>query len=283
MSWLREPALGRFLLKRSLRILPGFAVAVLISIVIVGPLGDPDWWSRFPLKTCLAKLAILSLNGLPDSFPGSFFPAVNSPTWTIRFEVVCYLLVAGLGVLGLLRRRGVVLAIAVAALVYHAIEGQKPFPRLTSLYLAGTCFYLYRDQIRYTLGGAVVASLALVAGMYHEPTATVLLPTVAATSCSRSHSLPRRCCTCSADAPISRMGSTFTPADREAPALAMARDGPGGAQPADGPAGIRCGTGKLVRSRAPFPPAQGIRHRPTVADDPLADPPQRAGGVEPAG
>jgi peptidoglycan/LPS O-acetylase OafA/YrhL len=140
MSWLADPSLGRFLWRRSLRILPGFAAAVLVSVAVVGPIGDPGWWSRFRPGPFAAKLAMLSMRGVPDSFPGSHYPAVNAPTWTIRFEFACYLVVAALGRLGLLRRRGAVLAIAAASLAYSLAESPQPIRRFLPLFLAGACF-----------------------------------------------------------------------------------------------------------------------------------------------
>lgn len=176
MSWLKDPSAVRFLIKRALRIGPGFAAAVLISVAVVGPMGDPGWWSRFRPGQFFARIAYLSMNGVPESFPGSFYPTVNAPTWTIRFEVVCYLIAAGLGVAGLLRRRWVVLAIAAGFLVVFTVASERPFPRLVSFYLAGTCFYLFRDKVRYTARGAAMAALVLVPCMAVPAASKALLP-----------------------------------------------------------------------------------------------------------
>lgn len=176
MSWLADPSLVRFLLKRLLRIMPGFTVAVLVSVVVVGPLGDPDWWSHFRPRVFVSKLAILSLSGLPESFPGSHYPAVNDPTWTIRFEVACYVLVAGLGVLGLLRRRWTLLVITGGCLIYSIIASPQPIRRFIPLYLAGTCFYLFRDVIRYTARGSALAVVAFVVCQNNSAVAHAMMP-----------------------------------------------------------------------------------------------------------
>ena len=47
LSWLRTPQLRTFLLKRVLRIYPGFIVASIISLLVFAPLSGAKWTTAF--------------------------------------------------------------------------------------------------------------------------------------------------------------------------------------------------------------------------------------------
>ena len=104
-SWRSDPDLKTFLQKRLLRIVPGYAVAATVSIVAVGLLAPatPHFFHRPGLRA-LTSVLILGAPTTAAVFPGQPFPMVNRSMWTIPFELRCYLLVAVVGVLGLLRR-----------------------------------------------------------------------------------------------------------------------------------------------------------------------------------
>src|SRR5688500_9554072 len=72
-SWRHDPCLGRFLIRRGLRIVPGlFAAWLLMAAIDVA---------------------------LPDGFTMNPVAEVNGSLWTIPFEVQCYLLFAAGAVL----------------------------------------------------------------------------------------------------------------------------------------------------------------------------------------
>jgi peptidoglycan/LPS O-acetylase OafA/YrhL len=110
--------------------------------------------------------------------------------WTISFEFRCYLLVILLACLQVFRNRFVLLAIAlvfgVTACItvpvsgpmdaQHALFGIKAV-RISdfmlwfgSLFLSGSCFYVFRERIRYTKTGVLVALVVLLASMLHPDT-----------------------------------------------------------------------------------------------------------------
>ena len=105
---------------------------------------------------------------LPGVFPHNPYPfVVNGPLWTLRYEFAFYLVVAALGVLGLLRRsRVLVVAVVAGCIVASAVLdlGDVPGVVLQSLRLyswfgnLGTLFYLYRSRVRMD---ARLAALAL--------------------------------------------------------------------------------------------------------------------------
>lgn len=69
-SWRADPDLGRFLAKRFLRITPGLAVAMAITYGVVRAAGLYH-------------------------FPNNPLHLLNGSLWTIEYEVLCYLLLAG--------------------------------------------------------------------------------------------------------------------------------------------------------------------------------------------
>jgi peptidoglycan/LPS O-acetylase OafA/YrhL len=189
-SWTANPKLLPYLQKRVLRIVPGSLVAALVSTLFAGLLapGVPHFFhhftGRFPVS-----LLLLTSPATPPVFPGIANAQVNGAMWTIAYEFRCYLLVALFGVLGLMRYRIVWLCATLAVFIvlaspalqaklyFHTtylITGDPKFLYgLTATFLAGGCFYLYRESIRFTpllalLSGVLLVALKLVAPQYRE-------------------------------------------------------------------------------------------------------------------
>jgi peptidoglycan/LPS O-acetylase OafA/YrhL len=184
-SWAQGSGLGRFLLKRVLRIYPGFAAAVALGVLVVAPLSSDhtlliDGWSWL--------LGTLNLRGYqPEgAFAGNPLPALNGSLWSIAYEFWCYIGIALLGVSGLLRRRRLVLGLLCATIaislvfvvcrvtmggkILGVIFGYPPlWARLLPYYLAGSTFYLWRDRIRWSAGLALGAVTLLIAGTLVPP------------------------------------------------------------------------------------------------------------------
>jgi peptidoglycan/LPS O-acetylase OafA/YrhL len=181
-SWLGDPELANFLRKRVLRIVPGYLAAVALSTIAVcllAPGVDHFFW-RLDVHF-LNSVVLLSSPSTPPLLPGLPYPMVNVALYTIAYEFRCYLLVALLGLCGVLRRRKAVLAVAVLLLgsvLYPApfagmqwprhVEAVAGLPvfvfRLTAVYLVGCCFYLFRERIvfrpRFALAAAGVVAAA---------------------------------------------------------------------------------------------------------------------------
>lgn len=131
LSWSRDPAPGRFLLRRARRILPGFLVASAASAFVVPTLaGTPV----ADVADFAPRALLLMEPRAPGAFPGlPFAGAVNGSLWSIRYEWGCYLLLAALGVAGLLRPR-VVAALGCAALVAAVARGGLAPPLLVAFF-----------------------------------------------------------------------------------------------------------------------------------------------------
>ena len=109
-SWIRRSQVVPFVVARSLRIFPGFAVALAYAVLIglcVGKLppdayfAHPETWRYF-----WHNLTMRTEFFLPGVFEDNIYPrAVNGSIWSLRYEVHAYLVVLGLGFLTLLRPR----------------------------------------------------------------------------------------------------------------------------------------------------------------------------------
>jgi peptidoglycan/LPS O-acetylase OafA/YrhL len=193
-----------YILKRILRIYPGFVVAFLISLLICSlSSGLKSIPSSQDILTDIVNLVWLLPPMIQNAYPGSFYPAANSAMWTISYEFHCYLMVFALGVAGLLKRDFVGLVALVLLTTYliqpdiyisplnrHlvALVGSSPnsaafaLPglsdlimedrvqdiRLFGIFLVGSCFYLFRDNIIYETRYAAIASILLVCCLFSK-------------------------------------------------------------------------------------------------------------------
>lgn len=173
-SWRRDPALRRYLARRTLRLMPALLVTVAVSAIVVGAVVSSLTPSSYLRAT--GTWAYL-LNGTlflqPYQLPGVFthLPdagAVNGSLWTLRYEFLCYLMVPlVVALVTLTRRRVTVLAIAAATAVlatatltthsgpfldgipwsFAGLPGAVgwdvvPLLTLTSYFLAGMCIQM---------------------------------------------------------------------------------------------------------------------------------------------
>lgn len=181
-SWMKAPDLLPFLQKRVLRIAPGYAVAVVVSVVLVGlfaPAG-PGFF-RGLNGHFVASVLTLSAPLTPRVFPKLAYAGVNGSLWTIAYEFRCYLLVAVFGVLRLLRLRWPWLLLTLSVLVlnvkvawqwqefhwkgHYLLTGDPVrIYELSLPFLVGGCFGLYRT-IPFRPWMAMVAGAGLGASL----------------------------------------------------------------------------------------------------------------------
>jgi peptidoglycan/LPS O-acetylase OafA/YrhL len=171
--------LGRYLWQRFLRIFPGFWVCLLMVAFVFGVIA----WVSQPHPRC-GVLCYLSLGNGPTSYvarnaalnirqiyvvpprSGSGVPwqrMADGSLWTLYYEFLCYLILGGLAVVGLLRRR-IVVAILAAALCFVLFviaftpRLHKEFNLfghfawmnlflLSPIFMVGAAIYLYRDRV----------------------------------------------------------------------------------------------------------------------------------------
>ncbi|MHB1561125.1 MAG: acyltransferase family protein [Isosphaeraceae bacterium] len=185
-SWTRSSGWRDFLARRVLRIYPGFLMAAALSALIFAPMIEPDpgaYWRSFDPSRFLLGLLELRMR-TPETV------GVNGSLWTVRYEFLCYLGIMGLGLARALPRRGWilgVLAATMAALAAQEIFGLRVddhragwvlgyfvrLSRLSSNFLAGTVFFLYRDRVVLSARGTWLAASAF-AAMAAQPWVNVL-------------------------------------------------------------------------------------------------------------
>jgi peptidoglycan/LPS O-acetylase OafA/YrhL len=186
-SWLANPELLNFLRKRVLRIVPGYLVAVVLSTLAVGLLapGVPHFFRGLDVHF-VRSVALLSSPMTPPVFPDRPYAMVNGAMYTIAYEFRCYLLVALLGVCGLVRRP--IFAMAITLLLLFSLLYATPFERmhwprhvealigqpiyvfrLTAVYLTGCCFYLFRGRITFRPLFALAAAILMIACFVFAP------------------------------------------------------------------------------------------------------------------
>ncbi|HEX6346320.1 acyltransferase [Umezawaea sp.] len=188
-SWERDPHPWRFSVKRALRILPGLVVVLALCALVLGPLlttlptgayfRHPATWSYL-----YDNLLIFPQRyALPGVFTENPYPnAVNGSLWSLAIEVLGYLLIAVFGLVGALRRRWVVLvvALALAVLFQRMLTAQwetppvfllvptSPLVQYLAVYCVGILAHLYREKFRYAWGGVLVC-VAVEVVMYASP------------------------------------------------------------------------------------------------------------------
>jgi peptidoglycan/LPS O-acetylase OafA/YrhL len=187
-SWAGSRGLVDFLRRRALRIYPGFIAAVLFTSFVIGPFAMSE---GFPVGLVIKRVlrGIVTVNDpwLPGIFMHNPMPGwPNGSLWTIWFELVCYLMIAALGVLGLICKPRVVLGCFLFAFVLFMtadVVSTKPpnhwaapigslfvkkmewfkGPRLFLFFLAGSCFWAFRDRIPKSNALAVLCIAGLIA------------------------------------------------------------------------------------------------------------------------
>jgi peptidoglycan/LPS O-acetylase OafA/YrhL len=163
-SWLRHPRLRDYIAARGLRILPGLWVCLVVTAFAIAPIGvtlqggsaAKLLLSGAPIEYILKNSAVLAfqfdIGGTPRGVPrpGQW----DGSLWTLGWELVCYIAVAGLGVVGLLSRRWLLpaaMALCWSALVLTTVSGGPTLAqngaRFVVMFLAGALLHQGRNVI----------------------------------------------------------------------------------------------------------------------------------------
>lgn len=180
-SWLNNPRLREYAAARALRVFPGLWFCVLIIAFVLAPIGAALSGGSLRLSSQIAYVlnnAVLNIyyadiDGTPLNVP--WHGVWDGPLWTLIFELMCYIAVAVLGVIGLLRRQWTIpvvfiVAVAGSAVVGYPVMELETLPqmvlRFAVVFSAGALLYQYRDRIpaRWWLV-ALCAGLIVVLGL----------------------------------------------------------------------------------------------------------------------
>lgn len=192
----RSRSVADFLKKRIARIYPGYVAATLVLAVVVVPLAGAGFQFAGLKRVLDFLLQALRLKDFhyTHAFVTNPFPDVlNGSLWSVSYEFWCYLGVALLSVLTLLRHRTVILglfvlswAIGIAFRLKGWMLGGKwvgaivgpphLWARLLPLYLAGMVFYLYRDRIALRWDLAALSAAAMGVGCFFYAGISAMMP-----------------------------------------------------------------------------------------------------------
>jgi len=205
-SWISNPRLREYLAARALRILPGFYVCMIVTAFVFAPLSVAIQggsaarllFSFAPFEYVLKNIAVMWLKfdvgGTPHGIPNAGI--WNASLWSLFWEVMCYIVVAVIGVAGLANRRWVSLTILVVAAIGASLMPPVRFPdvfhhpegniattlifmacRAAIMFAAGAFLYQWRDVIpaRWSLV-AVSVVIVLLAGQLPDYRVVAAVP-----------------------------------------------------------------------------------------------------------
>lgn len=179
-SYERSKTRFEYLVKRILRIYPGFIVACAFAYLIGWISGGRFTNSIHLLIERVGDLILLNAPSMVGAFPKLPYHAIDGSMWTIGYEFRCYLLVILLGYLGLFRRRYIYLCLTAIVLLIYIVGYNINYPghislfvgnfradfRLIGVFLCGGLFLLFRDKIAYTKVLTIVSVIVLIPLMF---------------------------------------------------------------------------------------------------------------------
>jgi peptidoglycan/LPS O-acetylase OafA/YrhL len=123
-SWTDQPQAFPFAIKRTLRLVPGLIVAVVLTAFVLAPavttLSPGSYFTSLePYVYALRNAVLVTFSGaLPGVFTDNVYPnAVNGSLWTLPVEASAYVGAAVLGLIGGLRRPALLAGLLVFALL----------------------------------------------------------------------------------------------------------------------------------------------------------------------
>lgn len=169
---------GEFLFRRGIRVLPAYWLSLVVGALILGPIAWHHEHGSFAgyftaavtgpwhylYSNFFVQVNQWNIDGLFGATPygaHAAVPSINGSLWTLVFEVKCYIVLAILGGLGLLRYRRLVVGIAVfffAMMLVHVanpdlsvnfipIFFQMWVSSFPFFFFVGAAFHLYADAI----------------------------------------------------------------------------------------------------------------------------------------
>lgn len=154
---------SEFLVHRIARIFPAFVVSLLVTVIVIAPVGywrvngsleayltTPNTPLNYVVSNLFLRIPDYSIAGTPSSVP--LVGTWNGSLWTLYYEFLCYLVVGVLALLPVVKRSPVPIAVVfVLSVLAHANIGElaRYFgPNVDVLFLA--------PLLPYFLGGALV-------------------------------------------------------------------------------------------------------------------------------
>ena len=192
LSWLRDPHAPSFVVKRLLRLWPGMLVAVLADMLLFGPVFTSlpvmeFWASPYTQEHWRNLLLVKAYTDMPGVFSNNPLAGLmNGPLWTIPMEAMCYAVLTGVGLLGILRWRWLASVAAVGYLLFFmgfhnadftgTMEHWFEYP---AYFAFGSLIALHRDAFMrhgiWVIAALVPVAAVLFWGVRWQHTAGLLL------------------------------------------------------------------------------------------------------------
>lgn len=180
-SWERNKNIIQYTKNRVLRIFPALFVIVIISVFVFGPtvtsLSSTEYWSSDQtFKYLLNMFAITKYNSLPGVFennPSAY--NVNGSLWTLAVELFMYCVILLAGVLSILNRKNITIAIVIMVAFFLHVKGGSimggTIPVHYALkhiisFLCGAFLCLYFDKITWNKYWALLLLSITLIAMY---------------------------------------------------------------------------------------------------------------------
>jgi peptidoglycan/LPS O-acetylase OafA/YrhL len=176
-SHCRNPDPGRFVVHRMLRIYPGLLVNVLVCAFLIGPLITTLPRGAYLVGPELRQFLVnaVSLDPGPLELPGVLFAdnsvgrLINGSLWTLRYEVMMYLMILALGMARLLYLPTAVILTAIGIAAVYFENALNPFGDLGEMawflgfFGSGMVLSLMRDRLVFDRRYALLAIAGLIA------------------------------------------------------------------------------------------------------------------------
>lgn len=184
-SWVRRPHAAEFVRSRVMRIFPGFLVCLMITALVLAPIGillsnatwPHDYWSdaaAYVAHNSSIRIVDYGIGDTPTDVP--YHGVWNGSLWTLRWEFMCYAGILAIGLVGLLRRRAPSLVLFGGAFLLSVVTTYGSFDayqagtwaRFATAFLAGTVVFMVRDRLPTSLPLTVGSGFVVLASMTLE-------------------------------------------------------------------------------------------------------------------
>lgn len=182
-SYLRTQRPSKYIWSRCLRIFPALIVVVVLAAFVLAPfvtsLSFSDYFRNGATYSYLLNITLFYDN---QNLPGVFTQnpvsqAVNGSLWTLKYEILYYLIVLLLGLIGFLRNGKIVAGLFILSIVLtyfnigdainiYTVNIQAAI-RMFSYFSAGMAAYLYRDHFHLSLKLAFFILALLLIGSFN--------------------------------------------------------------------------------------------------------------------
>lgn len=166
-SWWSDPNIGRFLMRRGLRLFPALFVLLVLTVAVLGPV-----FTTLPLQEYIGSagtaryftynMVLYPIYALPGLFADNPYPnAVNGSLWSLPVEVSMYLLLPVLATFAAIARSRIIfVALAATGVLLSLYYLQKVAPEAQIVWW-GTGSRSVADVGPYFFLGAIIAATGL--------------------------------------------------------------------------------------------------------------------------